>query len=58
MGHYKANLRDIEFNLFEVLGRQDVLGTAPYDELDVETVRSRCSPRSSGSPRTSWPTAS
>ncbi|NED09854.1 hypothetical protein G3I55_50460, partial [Streptomyces sp. SID6648] len=21
MGHYKPNLRDIEFNLFEVLGR-------------------------------------
>ena len=21
MGHYKSNLRDIEFNLFEVLGR-------------------------------------
>ena len=40
MGHYKANLRDIEFNLFEVLGRQGVLGTAPYDDLDVETVRS------------------
>ena len=27
MGHYKSNLRDIEFNLFEVLGRGDVLGT-------------------------------
>ena len=23
MGHYKSNLRDIEFNLFEVLGRGD-----------------------------------
>ena len=23
MGHYKSNLRDLEFNLFEVLGRQD-----------------------------------
>ena len=27
MGHYKSNLRDIEFNLFEMLGRQDVLGS-------------------------------
>ena len=29
MGHYKSNLRDIEFNLFEVLRRQDVLGAEP-----------------------------
>ena len=29
MGHYKSNLRDLEFNLFEVFGRQDVLGTRP-----------------------------
>ncbi len=39
MGHYKSNLRDIEFNLFEVLRRQDVLGTAPYPDLDEETAR-------------------
>jgi len=26
MSHYKSNLRDIEFNLFEVLRRQDLLG--------------------------------
>ncbi len=26
MGHYKSNLRDLEFNLFEVFGRQAVLG--------------------------------
>ena len=29
MSHYKSNLRDIEFNLFEVLGRDEVLGTGP-----------------------------
>ena len=40
MSHYKTNLRDIEFNLFEVLRRQDVLGQPPYPELDEETVRS------------------
>src|SRR5215831_920191 len=40
MSHYKSNLRDIEFNLFEVLRRQDVLGRPPYPELDEETVRS------------------
>ena len=39
MGHYKANLRDIEFNLFEVLGRQDVLGSGPYADVDLETAR-------------------
>ncbi|MBD3783505.1 MAG: acyl-CoA dehydrogenase [Micrococcales bacterium] len=39
MGHYKSNLRDIEFTLFEVLGRGDVLGTGPYAELDADTAR-------------------
>ncbi len=40
MGHYKSNLRDIEFNLFEVFGRQQVLGSGPYAEVDEETARS------------------
>jgi hypothetical protein len=39
MGHYRSNLRDIEFNLFEVLGRQHVLGDEPYPDLDEETAR-------------------
>ncbi len=39
MGHYKSNVRDIEFNLFEVLGRQDLLGTGPYAEIDSDTAR-------------------
>ncbi|HEY1620299.1 MAG TPA: acyl-CoA dehydrogenase [Streptosporangiaceae bacterium] len=39
MGHFKSNLRDIEFNLFEVLRRQDVLGSEPYPDLDEETAR-------------------
>ncbi len=39
MGHYKANLRDVEFNLFEMLGRQDVLGHGPYADLDADTAR-------------------
>jgi alkylation response protein AidB-like acyl-CoA dehydrogenase len=39
MSHYKSNLRDIEFNLFELLGRQDVLGTGPFAEIDEETAR-------------------
>src|SRR3954468_8500667 len=39
MGHYKSNLRDIEFNLFELLGRDDVLGTGPFAEVDGATAR-------------------
>jgi alkylation response protein AidB-like acyl-CoA dehydrogenase len=39
MGHYKSNLRDIEFNLFELLKRQDLLGSEPYPDVDEETAR-------------------
>jgi alkylation response protein AidB-like acyl-CoA dehydrogenase len=42
MGHYRSNLRDLEFNLFEVFGGGDgahpALGVGPYSELDVETA--------------------
>src|SRR3954447_25097301 len=39
MGHYKANLRDLEFNLFEVFGRDQVLGTGPYADVAIDTAR-------------------
>jgi len=39
MGHYKSNLRDLEFNLFEVFNRQEILGTGPYAEVDQGTAR-------------------
>jgi alkylation response protein AidB-like acyl-CoA dehydrogenase len=39
MGHYISNLRDIDFNLFEVLGRGDVLGHGPFTETDEEMAR-------------------
>jgi alkylation response protein AidB-like acyl-CoA dehydrogenase len=39
MSHYKSNLRDIEFNLFEVLQRQDLMGQDPFGDLDEETAR-------------------
>ena len=39
VSHYKSNLRDIEFNLFEVLGRDEVLGTGPFGEVDSDTAR-------------------
>ena len=38
MGHYIANLRDIEFCLFDLLGRESILGSSLYKELDRETV--------------------
>ncbi|MFF7248529.1 acyl-CoA dehydrogenase [Embleya sp. NPDC008237] len=40
MGHYKSNLRDLEFNLFEVFGREQVYGTGPFAEMDVDTAKS------------------
>jgi alkylation response protein AidB-like acyl-CoA dehydrogenase len=39
VGHFKSNLRDIEFNLFEVLKRQELLGREPYPDVDEETAR-------------------
>ncbi|GAA4995947.1 acyl-CoA dehydrogenase [Pseudonocardia tropica] len=39
MGHYKSNVRDLEFNLFEVFGVQDHLGTGPFTDVDVDTAR-------------------
>jgi alkylation response protein AidB-like acyl-CoA dehydrogenase len=39
MGHYKSNLRDLEFNLFEVFNRQEILGSGPYSEVDEDTAR-------------------
>src|SRR3954471_14100069 len=40
MGHFKSNVRDIEFNLFEVFGTDELLGHAPFTDLDEETARS------------------
>jgi len=39
VSHYKSNIRDIEFNLYEVFGRDQVLGTGPFAEVDSETAR-------------------
>ena len=38
-GHYKSNVRDTEFMLFDVLERGKVLGTAPYEDVDEDTAR-------------------
>ncbi len=39
MGHYKSNVRDLEFNLFEVFGRREILGSGPYADVDEDTAR-------------------
>src|SRR5689334_4123418 len=39
MSHYKSNLRDLEFNLFEVFGADRAFGQAPFDGIDAETAR-------------------
>ncbi|AHI02021.1 acyl-CoA dehydrogenase [Kutzneria viridogrisea] len=39
MGHYKSNVRDLEFNLFEVFNVQNRLGTAPFEQADEDTAR-------------------
>jgi hypothetical protein len=38
MSHYRTNLRDIEFNLFEFLGVDGYYGTAPFDSFDRDTA--------------------
>src|SRR3954452_4016166 len=40
MSHYRSNIRDIEFNLFEVLRRDEILGHGPFAEVDADTARS------------------
>ncbi|MGY4710701.1 acyl-CoA dehydrogenase [Mycolicibacterium sp. CBM1] len=39
MSHYKSNVRDQVFNLFEVLGVDKALGQGEYSEFDADTVR-------------------
>jgi len=38
MGHYAANLRDIEFCLFDLLDRESILGKSLYSDLDRATA--------------------
>jgi len=39
LSHYIANVRDLEFNIFEVLDVGAVLGAGQYSDLDADTVR-------------------
>ncbi len=39
MGHYKSNVRDLEFNLFETLGLPQALAGDSFGDLDPDSVR-------------------
>src|SRR4051794_3553922 len=39
VSHYKSNVRDQVFNLFEVFGVDKALGQGDYSDLDVDTAR-------------------
>jgi alkylation response protein AidB-like acyl-CoA dehydrogenase len=39
MGHYKSNVRDLEFNLFEVLELEKALASGDFGDLDGESAR-------------------
>src|SRR3712207_4820182 len=39
MSHYTADLRDLEFNLFEFLETKDQFGTGPFEQMDADTAR-------------------
>jgi alkylation response protein AidB-like acyl-CoA dehydrogenase len=39
VSHYKSNVRDQEFNLFEVFGVDKAFGEGLYSDLDVDTAR-------------------
>ncbi|HEY2272346.1 MAG TPA: acyl-CoA dehydrogenase [Jatrophihabitantaceae bacterium] len=39
MSHFKSNVRDVEFNLFEVFGTDRMLTQAPFDDVDEATAR-------------------
>ena len=39
MSHYRANLRDLEFNLFEVFDTGKRLGSAPFEQMDADAAR-------------------
>ncbi|PRW63431.1 acyl-CoA dehydrogenase [Actinopolyspora mortivallis] len=39
MGHYKSNIRDLEFNLFELFEVQKYLGTGAFEQADEDSAR-------------------
>lgn len=43
MGHYKSNVRDLEFNLFEVLDLEKPLSEGTWGDLDADTIKNMLS---------------
>ncbi|MGI9586974.1 MAG: acyl-CoA dehydrogenase [Dietzia maris] len=39
MGHYKSNVRDLEFNMFEVLRMNEALDAGEFGDMDTETAK-------------------
>ena len=39
MAHYRTNLRDIQFNLFEMLGTDEYLGGPAFPEMDTDSAK-------------------
>lgn len=39
MGHYRSNLRDIQFDLFELFNRSSVYGSEPFAEFTVDAAK-------------------
>jgi hypothetical protein len=39
VSHYQSNLRDIEFNLFELFGTEAYYGTGPFSGVDADQAR-------------------
>jgi alkylation response protein AidB-like acyl-CoA dehydrogenase len=39
VSHYKCNVRDLEFNLFELFRLQRVFGATTFSDLDVDTAK-------------------
>ncbi|MHC9295310.1 acyl-CoA dehydrogenase family protein, partial [Mycobacterium sp. LTG2003] len=39
MSHYKSNVRDQAFNLFDVFGVDKAFGSGDYSDLDADTAR-------------------
>lgn len=53
VSHYRNNLRDIEFTLFEVFGSDALLGREPFGDVDSATTRETLE-RSTGWPVKTW----
>jgi len=43
VSHYKSNVRDLEFNLFEALKVEEILASGAFGDLDGDTVRTMLS---------------